>query len=327
MSARVNICRLLTLFWGAAALVSYAALPCADSSAGTISYDDIVAKYADNDSKFVVLEGSDGIRVHYKDEGGGPAVLLVHTSSGDLSDWDPWVEVLRQDYRIVRLDLPAFGLTGQVPSGNYSIDRYLMLVDGLMDHLSIEHFAIVGGSYGGLVAFRYAGTRVHRITALILMNSAGIEYGGRGGTRERARNPAPKFAPTLRTRAETRAMLETTINDHERITPALVERKTEFANVVGRDCEGFIATQLYERGDPVRVLGHIRAPALVLWGGDSRALSVSTAQVFVDGMKRAESTQKIVYNGGGHFLNIERPDETARDVKAFLDQQLPKPES
>lgn len=322
MTARARICRLLALGLGAAALGVQAELPCAEDSAGTISYDEIVARYADEDSKFVVLEGRDGIRIHYKDEGQGPAVLLVHTSSGDLRDWDRWAEVLSPNYRVVRLDLPAFGLTGQVPSGNYSIDRYLTLVDALMDHLGIERFAIAGGSYGGLVAFRYAGTRVNRITALVLMNSAGVEYGGRGGTTERTRDPVPKFAPKLRTQAETRAMLETTINDRSKITAALVERKTDFANVAGRDCEGFIATGLYERGDPMRVLGHIRAPALVLWGGNSRALSVSTAQAFIDGMTNAKSTQKIVYDGGGHFLNIERPAATARDVKTFLDDQL-----
>ncbi|MEH6552282.1 MAG: alpha/beta hydrolase [Pseudomonadales bacterium] len=97
-------------------------------SAGTITYDEIVAKYADEGAKFAILEG--------------------------------------KDYRVVRLDLPAFGLTGSVPSGNYSIDRYLMLVDSLMDQLGIERFAIAGTSYGGLVAFRYAGTRTDRVPLL-----------------------------------------------------------------------------------------------------------------------------------------------------------------
>ena len=69
------------------AMASYAGLSVAQSgaepaSAGTISYEEIVAKYADPDSRFVVLEGNDGINVHYKDRGSGPAVLLVHSSTG-----------------------------------------------------------------------------------------------------------------------------------------------------------------------------------------------------------------------------------------------------
>ncbi|MCC7198625.1 MAG: alpha/beta hydrolase [Gammaproteobacteria bacterium] len=310
--------------WSVAATAQSAAAvaPCEPTSAGTISYDQIVAKYADADSKFVVLEGADGIRVHYKDQGSGPAVLLVHSSGGDLKDWDVWAQVLGRNYRVVRLDLPAFGLTGPVPSGNYSIDRYLMLVDSLMDHLGIDRFAIAGASYGGLVAFRYAGTRVDRVTALILTNSAGIEYGGKGGTTERVRNPAAVFTPQLKTTAMIKDGFLRSINDPAKVTAEMVQRKTDYANVVGRDREAFIATQMYERGNPQRVLGHVRAPAIVLWGGGSKQLSTDTAQAFVDGLKNARSVKKVIYEGGGHFMHIERPEQTAADVKAFLDSQI-----
>ncbi|MCC7198623.1 MAG: alpha/beta hydrolase [Gammaproteobacteria bacterium] len=306
----------------ASAQAPAAAAPCEPQSAGTITYDEIVAKYADADSKFVVLEGADGIRVHYKDQGAGPAILLVHSSVGDLKDWDGWVKVLSKSYRVIRLDLPAFGLTGPVPSGNYSIDRYLMLVDSLMDHLGIERFAIAGTSYGGLVAFRYAGTRVDRVAALVLSNSAGVEYGGRGGTSERARNPAAVFTPRVTTTEMTAKMLNSIINDPSKVTPEIVQRKTDYANVVGRDREAFVATRMYERGNPQRVLSHVRAPALVLWGATSKALSADTAQAFVDAMKNARSTQKILYDGGGHLLHIERPEQTVADVKPFLDRQV-----
>lgn len=295
---------------------------CTAPSAGTVTYDQLVERYADADSQFVVLEGLDGIRVHYKDEGNGPAVLLVHSSSGDLKDWDTWVEVLEKDYRVVRLELPAFGLTGPVPSGNYSIDRYLTMIDGLMDHVGIERFAIVGASYGGLVAFRYAATRLERVTALVLSNSAGIEYGGRRGKTEKPRDRTAGFVPHLRTLEQTEQMLSTVINDPAKLTPELLRRKTDFTNLVGRDCESYVAIKLYERGNPSRVLSHVRAPALVLWGSDSGGLSPETAQAFVDGLTNAESTQKIMYEGGGHFMHIERPEDTAKDTKEFLDRQL-----
>ncbi len=292
------------------------------ASAGTITYEEIVARYADEDSRFVVLEGKDGIRVHYKDQGSGPAVLLVHSSTGDLKDYDGWVAILGDDYRIVRLDLPAFGLTGPVPGGNYSIDRFLTLVDSLMDHLGIERFAIAGASYGGLVAFRYAGTRIDRVTALVLLNSAGIEYGGRGGTRERVRDPSVVFVPKRFTTEEMATNLRSSVNDTSNITDALIQRKTDYWNVIGRDREGFIAMQMYERGNPERVLARVRAPALVMWGGASRALSPETAQAFVDAMKNARSTEKIIFEGGGHFLHISMPEATSRAVKAFLDREI-----
>ncbi len=295
---------------------------CAAPSAGTISYQDIVTKYADSDSKFVVLEGLDGINTHYKDQGSGPAVLLVHSSAGDLKDYDTWVNTLKAGYRVVRLDLPAFGLTGAVPSGNYSVDRYLMLVDALMDHLGIDRFAIAGTSYGGLVAFRYAGTRADRVTALILQNSAGIEYGGRRGTKEQQRDLAAKFSPRASTLEDTEKFLNTVINNPDQVTPELVARKTDYANVVGRDCESFVASRLYERGNPQRVLSRVKVPALVMWGGDSNGLSVSTAHAFANAMTSAPSVDKVIYEGGGHLTHIGRPEQTAADVKTFLDKHI-----
>ncbi len=322
-SCRIEPLLLSVLIGGVAAAQSPQSASSVEATpAKKLTYEQLVAKYADPDSKFVVLEGADGIRVHYKDEGSGPAVLLIHSSSGDLKDWDGWVKVLNKDYRVVRLDLPSFGLTGPVPSGNYSIDRYLSLVDALMDHLGLDRFAIVGTSYGGLVAFRYAGTRLDRVSALILANSAGIEYGGRRGTTERARDPAPRFTPELRTYAQTEAMLKTIINVPSTVTPEIIQRKTDYANLVGRDYEGFLGTQFYERGNPQRVLGRVRAPALVLWGGDSRGLSPETADAFVDALENAKTAQKIIYQGGGHLLHIERPEQTVKDVKTFLDRQL-----
>lgn len=296
--------------------------PCWPASAGTISRDEIEAKYVDENSKFVVLEGKDGIRVHYKDQGSGPAILLVHGTFGDLKDWDGWAEVLSQDYRVVRFDLPAFGLTGTVPSGNYSIDRYLALVDSLMDQLGIERFAIVGNSYGGLVAFRYAATRTDRVTALVLLNSAGIEYGGRRGTTEQDRDPNAIFSPRVTTPEMTEAALKLTINDHSKVTPEIIQRKTDYSNIVGRDREGFLGNQMYERGNPERVLSHVRAPALVLWGGASQGLSPETAHLFADGLENAASVEVIIYEGGGHLIHIERPEETVEDAKAFLDKNL-----
>ncbi len=325
MTPRLNWPVLLVCVAALGALAPFTGLSRAAAgpeSAGTITYEEIVARYADPDSRFVVLEGNDGIRVHYKDQGSGPAVLLVHSSTGDLKDYDGWVEILGDDYRVVRFDLPAFGLTGPVPSGNYSIDRFLTLVDSLMDHLKIDRFAIAGTSYGGLVAFRYAGTRTDRVTALVLQNSAGVEYGGRGGTTDRVRDTSAVFAPKRFTTEEMGANLRLSVNDHGNITEELIRRKTDYWNMIGRDREGFIAWQMYERGNPERVLGRVRAPALVMWGGASRALSPETAQAFVDAMKNAESTEKIIFEGGGHFLHISMPEATGRALKEFLDRRI-----
>ncbi|MBL8306773.1 MAG: alpha/beta hydrolase [Rubrivivax sp.] len=293
----------------------------------TLPRADVIAKHADAASKFVDL---DGVKVHYKDEGQGPAILLVHGTFGDLADWDGWVKVLKPAYRVVRLDLPAFGLTGPIASGVYSVERKHVVIDALMDHLGIERFAIAGVSYGGLVAFRYAATRTERVTALILANSAGIQFGQRPAAASAAAAagsapPAPVYNittdPVVRY-SDAESFLRFLLNNSPVITPALIERKLAFTNTAGRLEESVLAGRQYERGSPERVLAHVRAPSLVLWGGAGQALSTRTADAFFNALKNAPVKEKILYPEGGHIINLQRPEETARDAKAFLDRNV-----
>jgi pimeloyl-ACP methyl ester carboxylesterase len=285
-----------------------------------ITRDAIVARYKDSDSKFMELGD---IKVHYKEEGSGPVLLLVHGTFGDLHDWDEWAKSLKASYRIVRLDLPAFGLSSEIPSGNYSVDRMLSLIDSLMDNLNIERFSIAGVSYGGLIAFRYAATRTERVSALVLMNSAGIEFGRPQPVKDTTTNkPAYNFSTDPMVRKEdVLNFFNYYVNDHSRLTPELIQRKLDYQNVINRDQEGLVARKQYERGDPVRVLSHVRAPSLVLWGDANNALQTKTADAFIAALKNACSTRLIVYKGAGHMINIDRPDETVKDVKLFLSQQ------
>lgn len=293
----------------------------------TLNRADVIARHADAASKFVDL---DGVRVHYKDEGSGPAVLLVHGTFGDLGDWDGWVKVLTPHYRVVRLDLPAFGMTGPIASGNYSVERKHLVIDALMDHLGLERFAIAGVSYGGLVAFRYAATRTERVTALVLANSAGIQFGQRPAAASAAASagsapPAPVYNittdPVVRY-SDAESFLRFLLNNSPVITPALIQRKLDFTNTAGRQEESVLAGRQYERGTPERVLAHVRAPSLVLWGGAGQALSVQTADAFLGALKNARVREKILYPEGGHIINLQRPEETARDAKAFLDRNV-----
>jgi pimeloyl-ACP methyl ester carboxylesterase len=316
------LCRralLLLAVLGGAAFALAAAEPAAEGTAAprTITHEQIEAKYADAQSRFTVI---DDVRLHYKDEGHGPAILLIHGSLGDLADWDGWAAVLTQHYRVVRFDLPGFGLSGEITNGNYSIDRSLSLIDGLMDSLGIERFAIAGVSYGGPIAFRYAATRVDRIAALVIMNSAGIENGKQKVDPKTGRRDffATMSSGAALTREYVSNSLSHSFNDPARIPPGLIDRKLEISNVIGRDREGAIMIGQYVRGNPQQVLAHVRAPTLVLWGAAERSLSVGTADLFVTALKNAHVVRKVMQERGDHSMHIEWPEATASEVRKFL---------
>lgn len=297
--------------------------PPATLAAGTrvLPLAQVIAKYADADSRFLEI---DDVKLHYKDQGQGPAVLLIHGSSGDLGDFDGWLPLLlKKGWRVVRLDLPGFGLSGPIVNGNYSIDHAQSLVDGLMDELGIERFAIVGTSYGGPVAFRYAATRTDRITGLVIMNSAGVEYGKQDVDPKTGEKKfyAASVSDTV-SREATAAALRKAFNDPAKITDAFVDRKVDFSNIVGRDREGALAIDQYVRGKPERVLAHVRAPVLVFWGGANLSLSQDTADRFYAAVTRAAYREKAVQPGGGHLMHVEMPQPTVATVAAFLEQRV-----
>jgi pimeloyl-ACP methyl ester carboxylesterase len=284
----------------------------------TLTQADLEAKDPDQDSRYASI---DDVRLHYEDQGKGPAILLIHGSLGDLHDWDGWASVLDARFRVVRLDLPGFGLSGPIANGNYSIDRSLSLIDGLMDTLGIEHFAIVGVSYGGPVAFRYAATRTDRVTALVIMNSAGIEFGKQAVDPKTGRkdffSSVTSDAPLSRDYIE--KSLRHSFHDPSAVTPELVQRKLDYMNVVGREREGASMISQYVRGDPDRVLAHVRAPTLVLWGGAERSLSAETADRFVVALTHAGIVKKVVIPLGDHAMHIEFPVQTATAARDFLE--------
>src|SRR5512137_513167 len=74
------------------------------------------ARWAGPPSRFMDVEGQP---VHYRDEGprDDPApIVLLHGTSASLHTWDGWAAALRGERRVVRMDLPGFGLTGPEPS-------------------------------------------------------------------------------------------------------------------------------------------------------------------------------------------------------------------
>lgn len=292
-----------------------------EESTRNIPREQAIKQYATTDSQFVDL---DGVNVHYRVAGKGPAVLLVHGTLGDTTDWDGWASQLQTDFRVIRFDMPGFGLTGDMPNDNYSVDRMLSLIDSLMDYLGEEQFAIVGISYGGMVGFRYAATRTERITAMVLINSAGIQTGKAAPKKDQSDTQPRKniFADPIVYAADIKNFYSGYINDSAQITESLIARKTTFINIENRDHIGRIARGLYERGNPQRVLSHVRAPSLILWGTANNALDTETAQTFVDTLNNSCQVEMQTFADGGHYINIGRPIESAKPAVDFLQRML-----
>jgi pimeloyl-ACP methyl ester carboxylesterase len=89
---------------------------------------------------------------------------------------------LDRDHRVIRYDLPGFGLTGRDPSGDYTDERGVAILRGLLDRLGIARASVVGNSMGGRIAWRFAAAEPERVSKLVLISpdgfaSPGVPYG------------------------------------------------------------------------------------------------------------------------------------------------------
>jgi pimeloyl-ACP methyl ester carboxylesterase len=116
----------------------------------------------------------DGARLHYRDEGRGPAVFFIHGWTVDLDSWEFQAEALASRYRVVRLDRRGFGKS----SGWPSLAQDLMDVGALCGLLKLERIALVGMSQGARLALHIARAGIVPVSCLVLDGLADLDSTG-----------------------------------------------------------------------------------------------------------------------------------------------------
>ena len=139
-----------------------------DFSIFNIPLQELKDKYCNADSKFMTI---DGMEVHYKDQGEGPVILMMHGVVASLHTWDAWYDLLKDNFRIIRLDMPGFGITGPRENGDYMADTTNKFLDGFLDNLNVENLFIAGNSLGGFYGWNYTAYRPERVDALLALDT------------------------------------------------------------------------------------------------------------------------------------------------------------
>ena len=138
-----------------------------------IPFDELKQKYRQRPSSFVQISGMD---VHYRDEGNNKDTLpliLVHGTGSSLHTFDTWAVRLKETKRVIRMDLPAYGLTGPHPNRDYSISAYVQFLNEFLKTLDVKKCMIAGNSLGGNIAWRYALKYPEQVSKLILIDAGG----------------------------------------------------------------------------------------------------------------------------------------------------------
>lgn len=272
------------------------------------------AKYATGASQFVEVQGK---RVHVRDEGSGPPIVLVHGTSASLHTWDGWAAALKSKYRIVRFDLPAFGLTGRSKPEDYTIDAYVEFVKAVVTQLRVGDFTLAGNSLGGWIAWMYAVEYPQDVRALVLVDAGGYPRDGLSILIKLGAWPVVgDLMPWITPRFVVDGQVKNVYGDPSRIAPETFQRYYDLLLRDGnrKTFQEYTRKIIQTRMTPERIQ-EITAPTLVMWGELDTLIPVDNAFRFGEDIAAAQVT---IYKGVGHIPMEEIPERSAADVAAFL---------
>ena len=304
-------------------LLMASALAVALSRAPDRPAESLVARWAPPPSDFIEVKGQ---VVHLRDEGprGDPLPLvLLHGTSASLHTWDGWVAAIRPWRRVIRFDLPGFGLTGPFAGSyardDYRGDTYARFVIDMLDALQVPRAVIGGNSLGGEVAWRVATLAPARIERLILVDASGYRFEPESvplGFRI-ARVPVlNRLGEHLLPRALVAASVAAVYGDPTRVTEALVDRYFELTLREGNRRALGLRMQQLDPGDDAARLRTLAVPTLVLWGGRDRLIPLATAARFAADIRGA---RLVTFPDLGHVPQEEDPPRTVQPVLEFLE--------
>lgn len=230
---------------------------------------------------------------------GGSAIIFLHgwRSRGDV--WAQAVKDLRGSCATAyAIDLPGFG-SSERPKRSYALEDYAETLKAFMEKLGIGKAALVGHSFGGRIAIKFAASHPPLVSKIVLVDSGGIRApsASRNAKRFFAKLLKPLFAPSFMRGARNAAYGMIGAEDYV----ATPELKETFVRVVEEDL--------------APLLSRIRVPACIVWGADDATTPLADGRVMETHIPGA---RLAVLPRAGHFSFLDRPDDFARLVSKFI---------
>lgn len=258
-----------------------------------------------------------GMTLHVRDTGPpeAPAVIFLHGFGSSLQTWDEWAAALEADHRVIRYDLPGFGLTGADPASDYTDARSIEVLLALMDRLGVTRASVVGHSMGGRIAWTFAAQHPERLDKLVLISSDGFASPVSGYGKPPHVPVMMRVLPYVLPSSLLRASLTPAYAQAGLMTDALFTRYRDMmlAPGVRRAIVQRMGQQILV--DPVPLLRRIAAPTLLMWGEQDAMIPFTNA---ADYLRELPHATLAAIPGIGHIPQEEAPESIAI-LRAFLD--------
>lgn len=256
-----------------------------------------------------------GVDLAFIDVGHGPTtVVFSHSYLVDHRQFEAQIEDLSADHRVVAFDHRDHGRSQRLDAG-YGMYDLVDDAEALLDELGVARCHFVGLSTGGFVGMRLAFRSPELFASLTLMDTSASTDRGLRRVRNTAMvaalgvvGTAPLMPFAMRTMFSTRFLRDR--SRREEVEAWRSRIKANDADALRR-----FAGAIFSRDDVSSQIDRIRAPTLVVTGGEDRALPVDDARMLAATIPGADL---VVVEEAGHLCTIERPGEVTAALRAFV---------
>ena len=231
----------------------------------------------------------------------GPIVILLHGAGLNRAMWQPQIERLGEEHKVVAVDLPGHGRLQNV---RFTLDAAIEQVEETIAQEESGPAVIVGSSLGGYVAIAYAAKHKKNVAGLVLSGCC-VQYFGIIGAVARANVFALRSMPRFLFDGMQKKMLASVAApaDVEAIVQnglSLSGAQDGMKEVIGKD---FVA-----------MFGRCDVPVLLL-NGERDTLNRKYEGLFVTASR---NVKRAVVAGAGHLCSLERPSEFSELAGQFI---------
>lgn len=260
----------------------------------------------------------DGVRVHYQEKGAGAPLVLIHGYTASTFAWKDVFEPLARRFRVIAVDLKGFGFSGK-PDGDYTRRAQGELVTHLLDYLKIDRAILCGNSMGGEVSMNAAVRHPERVSALILVDSAGVTVSN-GGSVTPGVAEWPIIGPALAALALTsdslvRDGLRKSFYDDRMVSDEQVAAYYRPLKTRSGQRAAYLA-RVQAGLNPIEPeIGKIKQPALIIWGAEDELIPLEAARRL---NSLIAGSRLAVFDKCGHLPQCEMPDRFVNEAGSFI---------
>jgi pimeloyl-ACP methyl ester carboxylesterase len=274
-------------------------------------------KYQKANSAFIDI---DGMPVHYIIEGkmdDSLPIVFIHGTSASLHTWDTLSSLLKANKKIIRFDLPAFGLTGPNRLNQYNFNFYNQFLDELLLKLNVTKCIVAGNSLGGSIAWNYAIASPDKVKQLILLDASGYPKKDEKGSLGFKLAGIPVLNQALKHISPIsliRKSLEDAFYNKSLVTEKMVQ---QYHDMLLREGNRGAVLELFQhpmKPDATKIKT-ITQSTLIIWGKEDQLISFNNAALFKQDIR---DSRVLVLDKVGHIPMEEAPNLVATAILEFI---------